>query len=197
MGKTKSIVRSQKSVKRKSQEERSGGQHLLPAAKGLLGHEEGENTQTFCKGHGDNAKGEDVTKGTWVAAHGLNSLGADQAHADSGAGTCNGLGDVSGNASCGYFGGCGNGHGDDFGDHDVVSLMVVLRAHIHTLRMVLRANGPAVLVVVCTLLMAMVVMGGGELDIHGAKQGENDGLEQAHEQLHEVEGEGNEHGAYH
>jgi hypothetical protein len=37
------------------------------------------------------------------------------------------------------------------------------------------------------LLMTVIVMGGGELDVNRAKEGEHDGLEQADEQLHEVE----------
>jgi hypothetical protein len=36
------------------------------------------------------------------------------------------------------------------------------------------------------LLMTVIVMGGGELDVNRAKEGEHDGLEQADEQLEQT-----------
>ena len=50
--------------------------------------------------------------------------------------------------------------------------------------MVPRAKGSMMLVVV-----PVVVVGCGELDINGAKKGEDDGLKQSDKKLHEVEGE--------
>ena len=64
----------------------------------LLTDEEGKNTKTFSKSHGDNAKSQDVTKGTWIATDSFNSLGTDETHANSSACTANGLSDVAGDA---------------------------------------------------------------------------------------------------
>ena len=81
----------------------------------LLGDEEGKNTETFSKSHGDNAKGQNVTESAGVTANSLHSLGTDEAHADSSASTSNGLGDISGNASSDFS--AISGKSNDFSDH--------------------------------------------------------------------------------
>ena len=55
-----------------------------PRRRILFGDEEGKNAQTFCKSHGDNAKGQDVTESAWVTADSFHCLGADETHADCG-----------------------------------------------------------------------------------------------------------------
>ena len=134
-----------------------------PPPNNLLSDEEGKNTKPFSESHGDNAKGQDVTKCAWVATYGLNSLGTNEAHADSGAGTCDGLCDVAGDASGDCLSAvCASclSDGDDFSDH-VDVLFVCCVSCTHTLRMVLQGKDVLVMATVLFTLVTVVVMCGG------------------------------------
>jgi hypothetical protein len=154
---------------------RRSGLGRTAAQEGLLGDKEGQDTKTFRQSHGDDAKGQDATESAGVATHGFHCFGADEAHADGSTCASDGLGDVASDAG-GSCSSCVSSHSDDFCDHVVLfGLWCHPPPHVaHGL-----AGKGCLVMPLLTLLMTMVVMSGGELDINGAQQGENDGLEQA------------------
>ena len=149
----------------------------------VLDGEEGDDTETFCKRHADDAHRQDVAECARIAADGFCSLRADHAHAERGAETGETADDAAGDASGGWscVSGTFLGHGDDFSDHcDVCSVFVVFGTCAHAFAWSRRERDQW-----CSSPCS-VVFGRG-LDVNRRQKREDHRLQDADEKLHEIE----------
>lgn len=144
----------------------------------LLSEEQREHAETFSEGHTDDGLHEDLGSGTGIATDGFGGLGADEADADGGAEETEGAGDVA----------------SDFSEDDGVHVVDVFLVAVAAVRTLWHApDGKGILSVGCfgvvtfgTVIIAVVA---DEPDINGAEERKDERLNQADEQLHEIEDE--------
>ena len=147
--------------------------------KRLLGKEQRENAETFGERHTDDGLNEDFARGAGIAADGFGGFGADQTDADGGAEETECASDIARNADCSGF--SEDRHGGYF-----LLVGVPPCARVGTLPagkgLVV---GFGVIVFVNVFVVVAVVT--DQSDINRTEEREDRGLNQADEQLHEIE----------